>query len=610
MNRQYVILEGKNYDKLIEEGMQKLKAKKDEVKVELLETKKQLFSTIYKVKVSLKNASSSSSLNRIEKNIDNLFNTTEGIDYDPNFKLKQIDIEYKEDGVYLKINELATFEEIKEKIILRKIQGTNFDAIKQFIIDGVFTNPLKIAEPQVQEKINAKCYLNLSKDLMEAFVYVASPILGEDVKEDDIMECLRSGGVVQGINNDVIRKIARDKIYDKDVLVATGVYPQPGQDAELEYHFDVSTGRKVKIDAEGKIDFKELSLIKNVCKGEKLVTLIPDTKGTPGKNVLGIDVSARDGKKLPLPRGKNVEVTEDGLTLIAAIDGEVKLLDGKVSVFKVYEVPSDVDSSTGNIRFVGKVSVKGNVITGFEIEAEGDVEVFGVVEGAKITSKGNIILHRGIQGMNRGELYCEGDLIAKFIENSKIEAKGNVHSDAIMHSQVICGKKLEVTGRKGLLVGGTIKVAEEVKAKVIGSPMATVTEIEVGVNPDLRRKYEALKGELKQTQDNLEKTNQAVDLLTKISMKAELPEDKKVLLAKSTQLKLQLQNRIEQISSDMKSLEESFEEATKGKIKASEIVYPGSRIIIGSCMMYVKDPYKFVTFYRANAEVKIGPFEE
>ncbi len=608
MGKQYVILEGKNYDKLVEEGIQKLNAKKEDIKVDVLETKKQLFSTFYKIKVSLKNADSN--LDRIGKNLDSLITSSAALNLDTDFKYKQVDIEYKEDGVYLKINENVTIEDVKEKIILRKVQNVDFDIIRQFILDGIFVNPLKIAEPQIQEKIDAKCKVSLSKDLMEAYVFVTSPILGADITESAIMENLKESGVLEGVKHDVIKKLVREKIYDSDVLVAVGIYPQPGQDSELQYHFDVTTDRKVKIDAEGKIDFRELSLIKNVCKGEKLVTLIPDTQGVPGKNVQGTEVSARDGKKLALPRGKNVEVTEDGIYLISAIDGEVKVLDGKVSVFKIYEVPSNVDNSTGNIHFVGKVSVKGNVITGFEIEAEGDVEVYGVVEGAKIVSKGNIILHRGIQGMNKGELYCDGDLIAKFIENSKIEVKGNIHSDAIMHSQVTCGKKLEVMGKKGLLVGGTIKVGEEVKAKVIGSPMATVTEIEVGINPELRKRYDSVKAEQKQAQENLDKTTQAVDLLSKISQKTELPEDKKILLSKSIQLKLQLQHKIEQLQKEMKELEQSFEDATRGKIKAMDVVYPGTRITIGSSMMYVKDPYKFVTFYRANAEVKIGPFEE
>ena len=211
--------------------------------------------------------------------------------------------------------------------------------------------------------------------------------------------------------------------------------------------------------------------------------------------------------------------------------------------------------------------------------------------------------------MNKGELYCDGDLVAKFIENSVIEVKGNIHSDAIMHSHVVCGKKLEAAGRKGLIVGGNFKVGDEIKAKVIGSPMATLTELEVGVNPDMRKRYEILKQEHKGIIENLEKVTQAVDVLTKIRQKTELPQDKLELLAKSIQAKLQLAMKLESNSIDMKEMESYFEELSKGKIKASDVIYPGTRVTIGSSMMYVKDPLQYLTLYRANAEVKIGPYE-
>jgi len=445
---------------------------------------------------------------------------------------------------------------------------------------------------------------------MKAYITLTKAIGGEEITEEAIHEALKLNNVVFNIKDSEIRNTAVQKIYEKEILVAEGIEPQAGQDAVLDYYFDISEDRSISIDKDGKIDYHELSLIKNVQTGQKLVTLTPHTQGIPGKNVMGEGVPGKDGKKLALPKGKNVDVSEDGLELVAAVDGEVKIIDGKVNVFSVYEVKHNVDNSTGNIRFNGKVVVMGNVLTGFVIEAEGDVEVYGVVEGAQIKSNSSIILHRGIQGMNRGELFCEGDLIAKFIENSKIDVKGNIKSDAIMHSKITCGKKLEATGRKGLLVGGTFKVGEEIRAKVIGSPMATMTELEVGVSPDMRLKYEEIKNELKQVTDNLDKTTKAVDLLTKMSKNMELPMDKKLLLSKSVKLKLQLQQKQEQVLNEQNELEAYFEELSRGKIRVHDVIYPGCRIIIGSSMMYIKDSIKFATFCRSNAEIKILTYND
>ncbi|MHB1392460.1 MAG: DUF342 domain-containing protein [Clostridia bacterium] len=601
MGNEFIILEGKDYDRLIAEGMQRLNVKKEDLHIEVVESKKNLFSSYYKIKFS---TGDKKTLEIIENSIDNILSESQKA------KGKNIDFEFREDGVYIKVEQGVAMVDIVTKVDLRRIQSVDLTKIKQSVEVGSHDNWIKIAEPQEQRMIDSECLVKLSNDNMQAYITINKPIGGAEITEKAIYEALKFSGIVLNIKDSEIKSAVALKAYNKEILIAEGIEPLAGQDAVLTYHFDISNERSINMDKDGKIDYHELSLIKNVKTGQKLVTLTPHTEGMPGKNVLGAEVPGKDGKKLALPRGKNVDVSENGLELFATVDGEVKVLDGKVNVFSVYEVKHNVDNSTGNIRFNGKVIVMGNVITGFVVEAEGDVEVYGVVEGAVIRSNGNIILHRGIQGMNKGELYCEGDLIAKFIENSKIEVKGNIQSDAIMHSQVTCGRKLEAGGRKGLLVGGSFKVGEEIKAKVVGSPMATITELEVGVSPDMRKKYEEVKSELKHITENLDKATKAVDLLAKMSKNSDLPLDKKLLLSKSMQLKLQLQQNQEKVLAEQNELEVYFEELSRGKVRVNDIIFSGSRIIIGNSMMYIKDSIKYVSFYRANAEIKMGSYDD
>lgn len=552
MERNAIILQGKNLDKLISEAEVKLNVSKDNIEVEIIEENKAIFGVNYKIKASLKKDIKFEKLGKIIDDIEN-------------------DLESSRDDVL-------------------SICLNNETDVKEEIVDCSYE-------------------ISVSQDAMEAYLTVIPPKGGKEVNKEDIFEQLQLKNIKYGVLEKEINLIVNQKLYNSRILIAKGDYPTNGKDAVLQYHFDTSNERKVCISDDGKVDFRELSLIKNVSDNQILVTMIPATKGVNGQNIYGEDVQAKDGKKINLPKGKNVEVTEDGLSLISTIKGEVKFIDNKVSVFPVYEVNSNVDNSTGNIRFVGKVVVKGNVLTGFIIEADEDIEIHGVVEGAQIYSKGSIILHRGMQGMSKGELRCDGDLIAKYIENSKVYAKGNIQTEAIMHSTVYCGKKLEVRGRKGLIVGGEVKASEEIKAKIIGSPMATVTDIEVGINPEIRTKYENLKIETAKLTDNLLKLTQAVDLLTKLSRKSELPEDKKALLNKSIMMKLQTRNKLEQFKSEMISLENYMEEISNGKIKVEGLVYPGTKVTIGSNSMYIKDQIQFVTFYRYGGEIKIGSFE-
>ncbi|MDF2841531.1 MAG: putative polymerase with domain, hydrolase domain and Zn ribbon, partial [Clostridia bacterium] len=73
--------------------------------------------------------------------------------------------------------------------------------------------------------------------------------------------------------------------------------------------------------------------------------------------------------------------------------------------------------------------------------------------------------------------------------------------------------------------------------------------------------------------------------------------------------RVQFIEKLDTNNNEIKEMETYLEELSKGKIKASDIIYPGTRVTIGSSMMHVKDPLQYLTLYRSNAEVKIGPYE-
>ncbi|HHY77105.1 MAG TPA: DUF342 domain-containing protein [Clostridiales bacterium] len=552
MNSNTITLQGKDLEKLIMEAEKYFNTTRDNINIEVIEEKKTLFSKYYKINAAIKFVPE---LDKMEK----LLNSLEG-------DLK-----------------------VSEKSRVNIVQDEN--------------------EREV-EKVDSKYEITVDKEGMEAYLTVYPPISGgKEINKEDILAALEEKKIKSGILYEDIDKIVDEKKYNIRILIAKGKPAVHGKDARVEYNINIVKEKKIRITEDGKVDYKDLSLINNVDEGELLATIIPATEGVNGEDIYGNVIKAKDGKKIAIPKGRNVIVSEDGLKLISAIKGEVKIIDNKINVFPVHTIEGNVDNSTGNIKFLGKVVVKGNVLTGFTIEADEDVEVYGVVEGARIISKGNIILHRGIQGVNKGELTCEGDLIAKFIENSKVYAKGNIQSEAIMHSIVYCGKKLEVLGKKGLIVGGEIKASDEIKAKTIGSPMATITAVEVGINPDIRKKYDELLKEKNRYNENLEKLSKAVDLLTKFNQKGELTEDKKELLNRSIVLKLQTQKALEDITNEIEEIAAYIEDISNGKIKVENVVYPGTRITIGTNCMYIRDQIQYATFYRVSGEIKVGSYE-
>lgn len=468
----------------------------------------------------------------------------------------------------------------------------------------IFNSEQNIAE-------EARIIVNTSPDLMKAYIRFKNLDDGYNFTKDEINEALRIRGVSYGFLEDVIDNLVISPVFDNNILVAEGLPPVNGVNGKVNYEFDTSVHSAPSILENEKVNYKELNLIKNVTAETVLGTLIPPVQGEDGVNIKGDIIKAIHGKPAVLPRGKNVRPSEDGQKLLASIDGQIDFDEenNTVNVFSTYEVKDDVDNSVGNINFIGNVIVRGNVLAGFSIEAGGNVEVWGVVEAANITAKGKIVLRKGISGLGKGKLTSEGDIVAKYIENSIVEAKGNISAEAIMHSTVKCGGSIKLSGRKGLLVGGTTRVGREISSRVIGSPMAIATEIEAGLDPAIRERYRIVKEEIVQIETDIKKADQAVTLLKKLEQAAPLSPDKKEILLKSTRTKIFFASRLRELEEERNTLDEKLKENYPSKIKASDYIYPGTRVSIGSTMMYVKEVLQNCSLYRDGADVKVGPGE-
>ncbi len=536
-----------------------------------------------------------------------------GMDYNINDGFYEL--LFKEDGVYLCVyppegdGRRLELKEVLERLARKKVR--NFDRGKvELAVARADKVPVKIAEPQEEERIDATVKVTVSPDKMKAYVTFTPPDNGRMLTLEEVLDELSKNGVIYGINRTNLETLVKYPVYNEMICIAEGTPPVNGENGKVEFHFDIKRDHRPTILEDGRVDFRELNLIQNIEKGGVLCSLIPPTPGKPGKTVAGTDIPALDGKPAVLPRGRNVVVSEDGTQLVAGIDGQISYIDGKVSVFATHEVKADVDNSTGNINFIGNVVVMGNVLSGFTIEAGGNVEVMGVVEGATIRAGGDIILRRGMQGMGKGILISGGDIIARYIENSNVEARNDIKAEAIMHSNVKCGNKLELSGRKGLLVGGSCKVGKEIIAKVIGSHLATVTEIEVGVDPAVRERYKAVRDEIVQMETDLRKAEQAIAILRKMELSGTITPEKKEMLAKSMRTRVYYSSRLMELKEELGQLEAKLQQEAYGRVRCHDIIYPGTRVAIGSCMMYVKENLHYCTLYRDGADIRVGPIDK
>lgn len=478
--------------------------------------------------------------------------------------------------------------------------------------DGIKDIEKKQIEQNAGEEIkeDARCEVEISKDQMYATICVIPPKGGRMVVYDDVLAELTKAGIIEGINYNKIKEVLENGIFYSKVKIAEGQAPVNGQNAQIKYYFDTKKELKPVITEDGKVDFHNLNLVTNVKTGELLAEIIPPTPGYPGKTVTGKTLPARDGKDIHFKPGKNIDISEDGRKIYSKIDGQPVLSEGKISVLQILEIKGDVGPATGNINFLGSIIVRGNVKSGFKIKVEGDAEIEGTVEAAEIEAAGNIVIKRGIQGGGKGYLRAGTDVTARYIENSTIEAgRDIVVYEAAMHSNLSAGKKIKVNGKKGLLVGGSCRAGEELIAKTIGSSMATYTEIEVGTNPELKKKLLELNQKLQIVENDLKKAQQAICLFERLKDKNALPPDKSLMYEK---LKNTCEILLEQkmyMTNDKQKLETLIADLGRAKVSASNAVMPGVNIVIGNASFKVKDKIDHATFYNHDGKIKFGVYE-
>ncbi len=511
------------------------------------------------------------------------------------------------DGLYLAFQPgaRATVEDVVHFLRDEQVLGVQLDAIRMAFMSRSTGRAKLAAQSEIRCRA-ASAAVQISNDgLSASLVLKPAGFGGRLLERHQLDELLAQAHVVVGIDQAMLDRIAAGIVTDGTHQVATGLPATIGSPATLLFH---QAEQRASVD-EQNVDYRELGTIQNVNVGDILVTKTPAGIGTPGTAVTGIEIAPRPGRDCALPVGKGVVPSEDGLRLYAAVSGHVVFGPRRVDVLPSIEVAGDVDFSTGNIDVNGNAIIHGNVHSGFRITAFGHVEVDGWVDNAQIRAGGHIVIRGGVQGQ-RSTLVAGGCITVKYVENGQLEAGESVFvGEAVMHARVVAGSRVVVDGRKGLIVGGSVRAGEAIDAKVTGSPLATPTELEVGVDPKTKDEYNQVVEECRKLGDHLDKSEKAISLLSQIQERAgKLPQDKAVLLsqlrlglkAKRFELETQTDRRLE--------LETVINQAQDGKVRVKDTLYPGVRITIGNSSYRVRDSMAGATLKRQGADVVVLPY--
>ncbi len=317
-----------------------------------------------------------------------------------------------------------------------------------------------------------------------------------------VQNLLANAGITTGILADerIVSYLKTDALYGKPLQVARGTPPEPGADAKLTHHYE--THQQVgKVLAGGNIDYRERGEIPHVKKGDLLIEKTPLKPSQPGLDIFGHSISVPPTADVKLRSGAGTMVSEDGLQLIALIDGQPKMtFGGRLSVLSELKIDGDVDLKTGHINFEGHIVVTGCVQSGFRVR--GHSLTAKEITGAQVRVTGDVTVTGGIIG---ADINCQANIEARYIKNSRVSAFGDIRV-----SKEITDSTIETSGacrvETGKIITSTLSAKQGIHCKEMGTDVSSPCRLAVGVDAHIER-------ELQGIQDAIARRNTKLDQL-------------------------------------------------------------------------------------------------
>ncbi|MDE6232702.1 MAG: FapA family protein [Lachnospiraceae bacterium] len=463
---------------------------------------------------------------------------------------------------------------------------------------------MKINESPNKDNINYDNFvLDISKDHMSASLTVFKDS-NHDYTYNEIISYLNRNKIVYGIDTMAVQKIAGGECFYEAILVAKGTPQVDGINGHFEFTFDLTTQKKPIIQEDGSVDYNTLGKLPIVEKDQLLATYHPMVEGSDGKNIFGEVLKAKKSFDLPPLKLINTSYDPDTLEYHALIEGKVSIVGKALKVTPVLEINGDLDAITGNIEFRGDVHVKGNVFSNAVINTTGNITIDGHVETATLIAGKNVILKNGMQGSGIGRIKCGGGLMAKFLEQTIVDAGGNISTNAILNCDVSSGKSVSVAGSRGTIVGGKISAVESINAHVIGNSVGITTKIVIGLESDYKTEINIIDNKISEYEKKLTEATDNLKRITYEMNTSNIPSLKNDRIAYMRE-KILNQGKLNELINQRNSLIDIRQRSMHGKVVIDGFINPGTIVTINAMTENINSKYKNVTITRTEKEIRI-----
>lgn len=406
-----------------------------------------------------------------------------------------------------------------------------------------------------------------------------------------------------GMNDKLIKMFASNKLTFKDfpVQIAKGVPAKDGKDGTITYAFDYSS----EIERGSDWNFRDIMRIPSVVKDQKLATITLPTKGEDGMNVLGQTVRAKPGRPVQTKAGKNVLFKEEDLSFYSAIEGQVSITERRIMVHPLYEVNESLSMKTGNLDFIGSIMIKGDVPSGYTVEAKGDIKIFGMVEAATVIAGGSVYVSEGLAGLQKGTIKAGENIHIGYINQGIVQTEDSIYvENSVIHSKVTANN--EIFCQRGNIIGGTLSAGKLIEAKDIGNRLSTQTNINLGVNKTVDEEITRLEVTKKELTSTLQKLTTLGERLKNTPLDAKT----RVTLLRQRNSRRKVMDEIKEIDDKLSQMNAFLGSEKEAALIVRNNMYPNVIIAFGKYKQRVDRMYNFVRVKIDQNEISIHALDK
>jgi len=405
------------------------------------------------------------------------------------------------------------------------------------------------------------------------------------------------------------RVVALLTLHETDIncahslVIVKGELPEHGEDGRLElepkFDPDVEVDDELKSDdsseddrtdaaSEDGVDYRDRSAFALVEVGERIGTLHPPKPGIDGRSVTGETIPAKQGKPVVLNVDESVLVRDNG-SIESAMSGVVQIEGRKLRVLQKLEIHGSVDFSTGNVNFPGDVSVNKSVKDCFRVEARRDIEIRGLVEAASIHAGRDLHLHGGAACREKGELFAERDIEARYLNECDVKAgRRLVVKNEVISANIAVGA--DMISPNCTIIGGTSYITGACEIAELGSERNIPTVVTLGRERDANQLADQAQSLLQTIRDRLGKNQVEHDQLKKNAAKLTPTQAEHM-----TELQFEIgtcERLDESLSGAVDGLDKAVEAVATINLTVQKQMWRGVTILLGDWEAVIDEPIK------------------